>query len=47
MGTQNAELLNYFSHRRVWRLNGDDPDPQLLPYDSTFVTRPVLTANPR
>lgn len=28
----NAELLEYFKDRRVWRLNGDDPKPELKPY---------------
>jgi hypothetical protein len=32
MGPQNAELLQYFSSRQAWLLNGDDPDPQLRPY---------------
>jgi hypothetical protein len=33
MGQQsNQELLNYFKGRRVWRLNGDDPNPELTAY---------------
>ncbi|MGO9086330.1 MAG: hypothetical protein ACLQBK_13975 [Candidatus Sulfotelmatobacter sp.] len=28
----NEELLRYFSNRRVWRINGDDPAPGLEPY---------------
>jgi hypothetical protein len=32
MDAENAELLQYFSSRHVWVLNGDDPNPQLRPY---------------
>ena len=33
MGKQaDQELLDYFKGRRVWRLNGDDPNPVLTPY---------------
>ncbi len=33
MGTQaDQELLDYFKGRRVWRLNGDDPKPELIAY---------------
>ncbi len=28
----NQELLEYFKDRRVWRLNGDDPVPELKAY---------------
>jgi hypothetical protein len=28
----NQELLNYFKDRRLWRLNGDDPRPELKSY---------------
>jgi hypothetical protein len=31
----NQELLNYFKDRRVWRLNGDDPRPELKSYWDT------------
>ncbi len=35
MGTdQNRELLQYFRHRRVWRINGDDPSPKLEEYSA-------------
>jgi len=29
---RNRELLEYFRDRRVWRINGDDPSPKLVPY---------------
>jgi hypothetical protein len=29
----NQELLDYFKDRRVWRLNGDDPRPELKAYE--------------
>lgn len=29
--TENRELLEYFKSRRVWRLNGDDPQLELQP----------------
>jgi hypothetical protein len=29
----NQELLDYFKDRRVWRLNGDDPRPELRSYE--------------
>jgi hypothetical protein len=29
----NQELLEYFKDRRVWRLNGDDPKPELKSYE--------------
>jgi hypothetical protein len=32
--SQNQELLRYFQQRRVWRINGDDPSPQLEPYSA-------------
>ena len=30
---QNQELLDYFRDRRVWRLNGDDSQPELRSYE--------------
>jgi hypothetical protein len=30
---QNQELLDYFKDRCVWRLNGDDPQPELRAYE--------------
>ncbi len=33
--TGNQELLSYFGDRRVWRVNGDDSPPQLLPYEAS------------
>lgn len=32
MGSRNQELLQYFKDRKVWRLNGDDPNPLPVPY---------------
>jgi hypothetical protein len=29
---ENTELLQYFSMRRVWQIDGDDPTPKLEPY---------------
>lgn len=29
---QNSELVRYFLHRRVWRIDGDDPQPELQVY---------------
>jgi hypothetical protein len=29
----NQELLEYFKDRRVWQLNGDDPEPELKSYE--------------
>ena len=34
MGSQNDELLHYFSDRQVWVLDVDDSTPQLSPYPS-------------
>jgi hypothetical protein len=31
-GDANRDLLEYFRNRKAWRLEGDDPAPQLLPY---------------
>ena len=30
---QNQELLDYFKDRQAWRLNGDDPQPELQSYE--------------
>ncbi len=30
----NQELLDYFKERKVWRLHGDDANPELTPYGS-------------
>jgi len=33
MGTSgNQELLQYFSDRKIWFVEGDNPTPRLLPY---------------
>ena len=36
MDAENAELLQYFSSRHVWVLNGDDPNPQLRAYSGSY-----------
>lgn len=39
-GTGNQELLDYFKGRTVWRLNGDDPAPELKPYETAITSVP-------
>lgn len=36
----NQELLDYFKDRTVWQLNGDEPVPDLKPYESTHADVP-------
>lgn len=36
----NQELLDYFKDRKVWQLNGDDPVPELKPYDAAITSVP-------
>lgn len=37
---KNQEVLDYFKDRKVWRLNGDDPVPELKPYEAAITSVP-------
>jgi hypothetical protein len=37
---QNEELIRYFSDRRVWLVNADDPAPQPQPYGAANASNP-------